>query len=92
MIEDSTKEFYTASSGEGRSTCSRRNHTMARECSCHSGHDNGSTAGAYTVVEHPPPSDSILFERGNKHNPALCKPTSSVRWHNGKASSLASKQ
>jgi hypothetical protein len=54
MIEDSTKEFYTASSREGRSTCSRRNHTRARESSCHSGHDNGSTAGAYTVVGHPP--------------------------------------
>jgi hypothetical protein len=56
MIEDSTKEFYLASSGEGGlhppllpdarhggSAIPSRNHIMAGGCSDHSGHDDGFT-------------------------------------------------
>jgi hypothetical protein len=65
MIEDSTKEFYMTSSGEGASTspllggsvqggsvCSCHNHTMVGEFSGHSGHDDGSTVSSGTAVGH----------------------------------------
>jgi hypothetical protein len=68
MIEDSTEEFYTASSedgssilpvsqrhGTGGSPCSCRNHTMAKGCSSRSGDDNGSTMDAHTTAGHQPP-------------------------------------
>jgi hypothetical protein len=65
MIEDSTEEFYMASRREGGSglpfssrhgtgapTCSRLNHSMARGCSSHSGHDNSPTVSACIAIEH----------------------------------------
>jgi hypothetical protein len=75
MIEDSTEEFYTTSSGEGGSdlpkawhggyTYSLRGHTMARGCFGHLGHDNGSTTGACIAVEHrPPPRAMTCFLGG----------------------------
>jgi hypothetical protein len=68
MIEDSTEEFYTASSREGGSglpfsqrhdtggsACSHHNDIMARGHIGHSGHDDSSTTCASIVARHRPP-------------------------------------
>jgi hypothetical protein len=49
----------------GDYTCSRRKRTMDGGRSDHSGHNNGSTTGARTAVEHrPPPRMMACFLRG----------------------------
>jgi hypothetical protein len=77
MIEDSTDEFHMASSGEaasglptprrcdtGGSTCSHHSHVMARECSSHSCHYNGSTAGTDAAARHWPPLRAMVHFLG----------------------------
>jgi hypothetical protein len=76
IIEDSTEEFRTASSG-GRapgspllggstrgSACSRHNHTVAGGRSGHSIYDDGSTMGASAMAGHRPLLRSMAHSTG----------------------------
>jgi hypothetical protein len=62
MIEDSTEEFYMASSGDGwgGTVCSHHNHTMARGHSGHSGHNDDSTVGTGVAARTPAPLQAMM--------------------------------
>jgi hypothetical protein len=106
MIEDFTKEFYMASSGEGGSNLplSQRHYTGALPAPVATTPwlEKIPATQAMMIVSPRalapwpdtdlPLSDGTLFRRGNEREPTLSKLTPSVMQRNNEASSLTSKQ